>query len=387
MRTSDIITRICIIFAIMFAGIACNNQASSQVAQDPQPQQAKKRTIKIALLLDTSNSMDGLIDQAKSQLWQLVNELSKAVCDNEKASIEIALYEYGNDNLPASEGHIRQVSGFTTDLDKISADLFALTTNGGNEFCGQVIQTALEQLDWNESGKDLQIIFIAGNEPFTQGTVDYRKAGASAKQNNVIVNTIFCGNFDEGVRTSWKDGAVITGGEYMSINHNSKTVYIKTPYDTKITELNSKLNDTYVPYGKKGASFKMNQQAQDKNAATISQENMVSRAVTKSKHVYKNTKWDLVDATDDESVSVSEIEEEELPEEMQGMTDVQKENYVKQKKAERDAIKSEIDELGEKREQYIAEEKKKTAETDNMLDEGMLGAIKKQASSKSYVFK
>ena len=34
--------------------------------------------IKVALLLDTSNSMDGLIDQAKAQLWQIVNELSYA---------------------------------------------------------------------------------------------------------------------------------------------------------------------------------------------------------------------------------------------------------------------------------------------------------------------
>ena len=38
----------------------------------------KKETIKVALLLDTSNSMDGLIYQAKTQLWEIVNELSYA---------------------------------------------------------------------------------------------------------------------------------------------------------------------------------------------------------------------------------------------------------------------------------------------------------------------
>ena len=32
-----------------------------------------KKHIKVALLLDTSNSMDGLIDQAKAQLWDIVN--------------------------------------------------------------------------------------------------------------------------------------------------------------------------------------------------------------------------------------------------------------------------------------------------------------------------
>ncbi|RPI65426.1 MAG: hypothetical protein EHM44_00590, partial [Ignavibacteriales bacterium] len=36
----------------------------------------KNNSIQLALLLDTSNSMDGLIDQAKSQLWKIVNELA-----------------------------------------------------------------------------------------------------------------------------------------------------------------------------------------------------------------------------------------------------------------------------------------------------------------------
>ena len=54
---------------------------------------APKKKIKIALLLDTSNSMDGLISQAKTQLWRIVNELALAKCDNEKPDLEIALYE------------------------------------------------------------------------------------------------------------------------------------------------------------------------------------------------------------------------------------------------------------------------------------------------------
>ena len=42
-------------------------------------------TVKIALLLDTSNSMDGLIDQAKSQLWDIVNKFAyvKVRCGND----------------------------------------------------------------------------------------------------------------------------------------------------------------------------------------------------------------------------------------------------------------------------------------------------------------
>ncbi len=122
-----------------------------------------KQTIMIALLLDTSNSMDGLIDQAKSQLWKIVNELAGARCDDSsRPNVKIALYEYGNDGLPATLGYIRQVSPLTSDLDLISEKLFALRTNGGSEYCGQVIKTSLNELGWSASGADLKMIFIAG---------------------------------------------------------------------------------------------------------------------------------------------------------------------------------------------------------------------------------
>ena len=78
---------------------------------------SKSHMIKVALLLDTSNSMDGLIDQAKAQLWELVNELSYAKCaDDAKPSLEIALYEYGNDGLNAREGNIGKVLPFSDAL-------------------------------------------------------------------------------------------------------------------------------------------------------------------------------------------------------------------------------------------------------------------------------
>jgi hypothetical protein len=71
--------------------------------------------IKVALLLDTSNSMDGLIDQAKAQLWDIVNELSYAKYGGKNPNLSIALYEYGNDGLEVSDGYIRQVLDFSND--------------------------------------------------------------------------------------------------------------------------------------------------------------------------------------------------------------------------------------------------------------------------------
>ncbi len=347
---------------------------------------AKDQSIQLALLLDTSNSMDGLIDQAKSQLWKVVNELAAAKCaDGRKPNIKIALYEYGNDNLSSQEGYIRQVSGLTDDLDLISEKLFSLSTNGGNEFCGHVINSSLRQLSWSTSPNDLKMIFIAGNEPFTQGGIAYRTACGLARDKGVVVNTIFCGPFDEGMRTNWKDGADIASGSYMSIEQNRKTVYVPSPYDERISALNEKLNKTYVYYGASGESKKEMQAVQDSNAESYGQANKVERAVSKSSHAYRNSSWDLVDASKENEEIIAKAKDDELPKEMKGMNVSQRQVYVKEKAEERAYIQNEIQSLNKKRQEYLVANTPKEV-SDTMLDAAMIKAIKEKAKGKDLNF-
>ena len=367
--------------AIMIVVTSASFAAAVRNEETPAP---AKQGIMLALLLDTSNSMDGLIDQAKSQLWKIVNELAGARCDDKsRPNIKIALYEYGNSGLPATLGYIRQVNPLTSDLDLISEKLFALRTNGGDEYCGQVIKTSLNELEWSESGADLKMIFIAGNEPFTQGEVPYRVACSLAKEKDVIINTIFCGPYSEGVATDWKSGATLGGGSYMSIEQDRKTVYVPTPYDDKIDALNSKLNDTYVYYGSSGASKKENQVAQDANAASLAKENKIERSVAKSKSAYTNSNWDLVDASKSDEEVIEKAKESDLPKEMKGMNAQQRKDYVAAKSRDRAVVQKEMQELSLKRQQYI--DTHTTAEQkDAMLDAAMLKSIKEKAKTKSF---
>lgn len=347
--------------------------------QSPSP-----TSIKVALILDTSNSMDGLIDQAKSQLWSVINELSSAKCDGITPDIEIALYEYGNDRLSMREGYIRLVTPFTEDLDIISEKLFALRTDGGSEYCGRVIGMSLKELDWEDYPKDLKLIFIAGNEPFDQGNVSYREVCKTARDKDITVNTIFCGNFNEGVRTNWKDGAYIGGGDYMNIDQDCNYVHIKSPYDDRIMKLNSQLNKTYVVYGSGGGTYYARQAAQDANAASLNEGVAIKRAASKSSMTYKNTKWDLVDAIEMEEFDIESISDEELPDEMKNMTTEEKEKYITDKQRKRQKIQMEINELSKKRDKFVAE--KRGEDSDNMLDKAILQAIKKQAAIKNFEF-
>ncbi|MBQ4914026.1 VWA domain-containing protein [Maribacter sp. MMG018] len=351
----------------------------------PSTKTADKNTVKIALLLDTSNSMDGLINQAKSQLWDIVNEFTHARCGNEtRPELQIAIYQYGNDNLSSREGYIQQVLNFSNDLDEISEKLFSLSTNGGEEFCGEVIQTSIKQLEWGKNPDNLKMIFIAGNEPFTQGKLNYKDAVTNAKEKDIVVNTIFCGNYEQGIRTKWKNGAVLTGGEYMAIDHNREVVHIKTPYDDIIIRLNSKLNKTYISYGSLGASKMEMQRTQDQNAMAMEETVAVKRAVSKSSRLYNNKKWDLVDAYADEEFELEKLPKNELPEHLQDKSKKEIEAYIKDKQAERENIQNEIAELNKKRELYISE--KQDDKNNGELESAMLKAIKRQASVKNYTW-
>ncbi|MGB5226991.1 MAG: vWA domain-containing protein [Eudoraea sp.] len=339
-------------------------------------------TVKIALLLDTSNSMDGLINQAKAQLWDIVNQFSYAKCGNgHRPNLQIALYQYGNDGLSSKEGYIQQVIGFSSDLDEISEKLFSLSTNGGEEYCGEVIQTSLRQLDWGKNPDNLKMIFIAGNEPFTQGKLNYRDAVTNATEKDIIVNTIFCGNYQQGVNTEWKKGATLTGGEYMAIDHNKQIVHIDTPYDDIIIKLNSKLNSTYISYGAMGSAKLELQARQDNNAMELEEAVAVKRAVSKSSGMYKNSSWDLIDAAEDDEFDVSAIKKEELPGALRDKSKAELTAFIGEKKAERTRIQKEIQQLNAKREIYVS---KHAQQEKGELENAMLNAIKRQAAGKKF---
>ncbi len=333
---------------------------------------APRPAVDVAILLDTSNSMDGLIDQAKRQLWTIVNEFAAAKRHGMTPTLRVALFEYGNTNLPASEGYIRQVVPLTDDLDALSEALFALTTNGGDEYCGQVIDEAVKRLDWTGEPNAYKAIFIAGNEPFTQGPVDYTQSCAYAIQHGVIVNTIHCGDYRTGIEGMWQHGAQLAEGSYLNINQDQAVVHIDAPQDAELIQLNLQLNSTYLWYGEEGKAAGARQEEQDSNAMSLGRGNLVQRAASKSSAVYSNSRSDLVDAVKNEAVALDELDAADLPEPMKTMTEEQREHYVQEQSAKRAEVQAKIQALTAERETYVAGERKRLAEEG---DDETLGAV------------
>lgn len=352
----------------------------------PGPLGPEKPLVQMAILLDTSGSMSGLINQARAELWAIVNEFIFAKRGGVAPELQVALYEYGKSTLPATEGYIRQIVPFTTDLDKVSEELFALKTNGGQEYCGWVIKQATEELTWSKADDDLKVIFIAGNEPFTQGKVDYRQSCKAAIAKSIVVNTIHCGSTAVGISGKWKDGAVLADGKYLNIDQNRQVVHIAAPQDKQITELSIKLNDTYIAYGTEGIALYERQSAQDSSALSLSKEAAIQRAATKASLYYRNDHWDLVDALANDKVKLEDVEAKDLPENMRKMTVKERKAYVEAKKAGRARIQQKIQELNDQRKKYVAAEMKKQQKPGETLGSAITQAVREQAKKKNFKF-
>ena len=164
--------------------------------------------------------MDGPISQAKSQLWKIVNEFNHARVRDEIPEIEVALYEYGNNSVSATDNCVRQVLPLTRDLDRVSDELFKLRTNGGEEYCGVVIREAIRHLGWDTGNNNLKLIFIAGNEPFDQGPVRPIEAYRDAHGRGIVVSTIYCGPRSQGIAEYWDRGPLAADGKFLVIDQN-----------------------------------------------------------------------------------------------------------------------------------------------------------------------
>lgn len=352
----------------------------------PVADRARTPVVQIALLLDTSNSMDGLIEQAKSQLWKIVNEFIAAKHSGVRPELQVALFEYGKNSLSASEGYIRQIQGFTTDLDKLSEELFALRTNGGEEYCGWVIKAAVESLKWRNGPNDFKAIFIAGNEPFTQGPINYAESCRAAIERGIIINTIHCGDRNTGVGTKWQHGALLAEGKYMAIDQDRAVVHFEAPQDKEIARLGEVLNKTYVAFGASGVESQVRQQVQDRNAALFPSAGApVQRALTKASANYRNSQWDLVDACKEGKVKIETVKDAELPVEMQKMTVDERKKHIEKQISEREKLCTDINRLNAERSKYVAEKTKQHAAT-NTLDVVMTSAIREQAAKRNYKF-
>ncbi len=374
---------------------------------------APARCVDLAICLDTSGSMEGLLDAARQKLWAIVNDLALA---EPTPRLRVALLTYGNDGHSAESGWVRVDSPFTEDLDAVSQQLFALTTNGGTELVGRVLKAATEQLDWQldptpandplksvapntvtpsggalhggESNHDaLRLVVVAGNESADQDqAVHFQDACRALIERGIVVNAIYCGNPADELAPAWQEVARRADGHFAAIDQQNGTVVIATPFDGELAALSAAINETYLAYGANAEVWAKNQVVQDQNAERCNSSTVAARACTKGGKLYC-CEWDLVEQVKGGNVKLAEIKKEELPEKLRELALTEQQKCIDDAWTKRQGIQQKIQDVASKRDAHLAEEmKKRGVQDDGAFDRAIRDALRKQAESKGFVF-
>jgi hypothetical protein len=356
------------------------------------PAAERPRAVDVVLCLDTSGSMDGLIDSAKRKLWAVVNDLAKA----EPAPVlRVALYSYGNNTYDPARGFVRREVELTTDLDEVYKRIHALRTAsaGSSEFHARVARDALAELKWADEKDALRLLFVCGNEPADQDReVSIASVAERAKTKGVVVNTIYCGSANHQDARGWSMFATQCGGKFANIDQEraKAEAVIATPFDVEIAKLGVQINATYCWYGVKGLESKNNQLAQDGNAAQAAGGVALDRSITKAGRLYRNAEADLIDRMQtDKAFDLKKLTEAELPEELRKLKAEDRLAFLRKKADERAEIQKKVADLSARRAKYIEAEKAKAPKpaAEKALDEALKGILREQGAAKGLKFK
>jgi len=346
----------------------------------------QRRPIDLVICLDTSGSMEGLIDSARARLWDIVNSLATA---RPTPNLRVGLITYGSPSRSsAASGWTYTVSGLTNDLDTVYGKMMGFHTDGGDEFVGWALRRAVDEMGWSNDPSALKMIFIAGNESADQASevYNFRSVASEARSRGISVNSIYCGDREQGIRENWHQVATFGGGSFSAIDMRCGTIQIETPQDKLLLELNMKLNATYLPYGSMGDAGRQNQVAQDAMAQSVGAASAPSRVAAKASALYQNAGWDLVDAVNEKKVELEKLKKSDLPAAMQNMPVERRESYVKEHALARADIQRQINELNQQRDQFVQDARRKASGGKQALDQAMQDSIREQAKQKGFKF-
>ena len=161
------------------------------------------------------SSMGGLIEGAKQKIWSIANEI---LASKPTPDLRIGLIGYRD----RSDAYVTKTYDLSEDIDDIYAKLMKFQAQGGGdtpESVNQAIHEAVTKMKWDKDRKVLKMIFLVGDAPphmDYQDDVKYPAVCAKAAKNDIIINTVQCGNMAS-TTPIWKEIAKLAEGDYVAI--------------------------------------------------------------------------------------------------------------------------------------------------------------------------
>ena len=345
--------------------------------------------IELVFVLDTTGSMGGLIAAAKEKIWSIASTMASA---QTAPDIKMGLVAYRD----RGDAYVTQTIPLSSDLDSMYAKLMDFQAEGGGdgpESVNQALHDAVDKISWSQNPNTYKVIFLVGDAPphmDYQDDLKYPVTVALAKQKGIIVNAIQCGQ-DNGTTTDWQHVASLGLGSYFQVEQSGNAVAIATPYDKKLSELSSKLDQTRLYYGNDEEKAKQASKmaATDKLHKEASTESKARRATFNASASGKANllgENELVDAVTSGKLKLSSLPKKSLPVSLQAMSPAAQEEFVGKTKKERSGLESEIKQLSEQRNDYLRQKVVAEGGKKDSLDAKLYSAIRNQAKEKGLVY-
>tara|TARA_R110002096_G_scaffold16106_34_gene55249 strand:- start:1271 stop:2449 length:1179 start_codon:yes stop_codon:yes gene_type:complete len=331
--------------------------------------------VEVCFVLDTTGSMGGLIQGAKDKIWSIANEM---VSTKPAPEIRFGLIGYRD----KGDAYITKVYDLSEDIDAIYGHLMEFKAQGGGdgpESVNQALHESVTKMSWNKSKDVLKIVFLVGDAPphmDYQDDMKYPEICQLAMKQDLIINTIQCGNMN-GTREVWEEIAGKGEGEYAAILQSGGTVAIRSPYDAEISEINRKLNATVVGYGDRralaAARSKVAAASSAKEEAAADRADYLIKAAPSADPFADisgggggavkviSGDEDLIALIAEKKVTLEELEEEKLPDNLKSMTQEERTAHVEKLQKERQELQQQMAELVKQRGEFLSEEKKRLA--------------------------
>jgi len=353
-------------------------------------EEAPRRRIEVAFVLDTTGSMGGLIETAKRKIWSIANEIVGAKPTPEIRMGLVAYRDRGDD-------YVTKVVDLDTDLDRVYGELTALRAGGGGdgpESVNQGLREAVTRLGWSKEDAVLRMVFLVGDAPPHMdyaNDVPYTRTCEDAVRAGLVVNTLQCGG-DESTARVWRDIAERSEGRFAVIPQEGSAA-VATPFDERIGALGSELSGTYLGFG--------SEEERDRGARKLKDGEELARAAAPAAEgaavaadraglIARSGRLDdsdLVDAVAGGRVKLEEVDADELPDAMKELTLDERKEYVARRAEERAAVRKKLETLNAKRAAFLAEATKKAAAAGKSTFDMEVGKmIRAQAEKKGFTF-
>ena len=352
-----LITRSIGILPIILSGSALLAFWQPSFAKTAPTSQSKPR-IEVCFVLDTTGSMGGLIEGAKQKIWSIANEMISAQPTPE---LKLGLIGYRD----RGDEYVVKSFGLTDDIDAIYGHLREFQADGGGdapESVNEALAEAIHKMPWSSDSKVLKIIFLVGDAPphmdYPNGP-KYPDLCREAAKKDLIINTIQCGEMAE-TKPIWQEIAKLSEGSYVGISQSGNVAVISTPMDKDLSRLNERIGTTLSPYG--DSKLQAEVHAKYAMAASAPVSAMADRLSYNSKTGKAvQGRGELVDALNDKTLKLDEIDQKQLPTELQKLDRSELQKRIAKARDERADLQKQIVEVSKKREAYIQSENKRLA--------------------------